>query len=474
MSDMSLNFLPLSGGNLSVEIAAQIRRMLDSGTLNKGDKLPATRVLARELDVARGTVVAALDSLIAEGFLVTKRGSGTFVSEDWVPATPLVPERTQIPPRLFSIKPDVDVSPRGVLNFQTCRPSMEVFPQTAWRRAAADAASRLPSADYGDPQGELELRIAIAAYLCRARGLDVNADEIIITNGAVQAMHVLGQIYLDGDSAIAFEDPGYPLARQTFGMTGAKIQDIPIDEEGFCVDALSLQRERAKLIYVTPSHQFPTGVRLSLARRQALLDWAVTQNALILEDDYDGEFRYDIAPLPPMAAMNTNGYVVYFGTFSKTMFPSLRVGYAAGPKELIQEMAAYRAVTDYQTNSQTQLALASFIESGEFEKHVHRMRRVYSKKRKRLRDVIAQTQMPATLSGIDSGLNALLRLDADVSATQLADRARLKGIEFTPLSRYAHTRFASDDALVLGYGALSEAEIETGVTKLAAIMAEFF
>jgi len=472
MAGMILNFVPLSGNNLAAEITGQIRHMLETGSLNRGDKLPSTRVLARDLDVARGTVVAALDTLIAEGFLVTRRGSGTYVSEACIPVAPQTAIRKQTPSWLFSIEPDLDQGAAGALNFQVCRPSLVAFPQNAWRRAAADAASRLPSADYGDPQGELELRIAIAAYLCRGRGLDVNADEIIITNGAVQAMHIISRLYLDRDSAVAFEDPGYPLARQTFGMTGASILPIPIDEDGLRVDQLPGDAKRVKFVYVTPSHQFPTGERLSLSRRQELLEWATQNDVLILEDDYDGEFRYDVAPLPPLAAMSTNGFVVYFGTFSKTMFPSLRIGFAVGPKQLIKEMAACRAVSDYQTNSLTQLALTSFIENGEFEKHVHRMRRLYAKKRKRLREVMNETNLAGDLTGTDSGLNALIRLRTDISATQISLRSRLRGIEVTPISRFAKGASVQDNALVLGYGALSEDEIEHGVSTLAAVIDE--
>ena len=319
-------------------------------------------------------------------------------SEGWGPAVSSPLPNNRLPESLKTVIPDVDEPFVGELNFQACRPSLEAFPQKAWRRAAADAASRLPKSDYGDPQGELELRIAIAAYLCRARGLDVNAEEIIITNGAIQAMFLIANLYLSPEATVAFEDPGYPLARQTFEMTGAKILATPVDEQGLCVDKLPRDGGNIKFVYVTPSHQFPSGARMSIQRRQQLLEWAKRNNALILEDDYDGEFRYDIAPLPPMAAMSASGFVIYMGTFSKTLFPSLRLGFAAGPKALIKEMISYRAVTDYQTNSLTQLTLASFIESGEFEKHVHRMRRIYAKKRLCLRNAIVNTKFSGSVN----------------------------------------------------------------------------
>jgi GntR family transcriptional regulator/MocR family aminotransferase len=465
-----LNFSALRGDNIAVEITAQLRHMLDSGVLCAGDKLPSSRTLAADLGVARGTVVAALDTLIAEGFLIARRGSGTFVSRACNGTSPRTVSRTKPPPRIKTVLPDIDAAFAGALNFQACRPSLEAFPQSAWRRATAHAASRLPRSDYGDPQGELELRIAIAAYLCRARGLDVNADEIIVTNGAIQAMHVVSNLYLAKGSGAAFEDPGYPLARQAIAMTGARIHAIGVDQDGMRVADLPADGGDLRIVYVTPSHQFPTGQRLSLSRRQDLLDWACRNDVLILEDDYDGEFRYDIAPLPPMASMCVSGLVAYFGTFSKTMFPSLRLGFAAGEKFLIRDMAAYRAVTDYQTNSLAQLALATFIENGEFEKHVHRMRRLYAKKRQCLRSAIDDSRLDGVLTGTDSGINALIRLNTDIPASNIANRARLKGIYVTPIARYNLTATFPDNALIFGYGAVSEQQIVAGIDKLAAII----
>lgn len=470
MAKMSLNFIPLAGENLSLDITKQIRRMLDLGSLRPGDKLPSTRELARELSVARGTVLTAMETLIAEGFLVTKAGSGTYVSSECTPTSIEPLQKLPPPKRVLSIKPDIDSKFSGALNFNACRPSMDAFPQNAWRKAASDAASRLPESDYGEPRGELALRVAIAAYLRRARGLDVNANEIIVTNGAMQAMGVVAKLYLTDQSAVAFENPGYPLARQCFAMTGAEVLPVSVDDDGLRVVDLPEKGGNIRLVYVTPSHQFPTGQRLSLKRRQQLLDWAMRNDVLILEDDYDGEYRYDIAPLPPMAAMNVSGHVMYFGTFSKTMFPSLRIGFAAGPEDLINEMATYRKVDDYQTNSLAQLALANFIETGQFEKHVQRMRRIYAKKRHRLRDVIAECKFPGVLTGTDSGLNALIRIDARTNATNIANRARLANICIAPVARYDFTGKLNDDALVFGYGAPTENQIEEGVLKLAEII----
>ncbi len=467
MPSMSLNFEPLDEANLSADISRQIRGMLAAGALCSGNKLPSTRTLARELQVSRGTVVTALETLIAEGFLESRTGSGTFVANGCRFERESVPKTKLREFVLNVIKPDTDATFDGALNFQACRPSLEAFPKMAWRRAAADAASRLPSADYGDPQGELELRIAVASYLCRARGLDVNPGQIIVTNGALHAMHLLAGVYLQSGDEVVFEDPGYPLARQTFATSGATIVPVPVDQHGLIVDYLPPHGHSVKCIYVTPSHQFPTGERLSLTRRHQLIRWAQKYNAIIVEDDYDGEFRYDVAPLPPMAAMTSDGSILYCGTFSKTLFPSLRLGFAAGPEALIRAMTQYRALADYQTNSQMQLTLANFINSGQFEKHIYRMRRIYAHKREILGDAIRASNMRGKLTGTDSGLNALVQLDTDLSATNIADRARLSDVCVSSIARYAVSPRVKDSSLILGYAALSEANIIEGVNRIS-------
>lgn len=443
--------------------------MILNGDLKSGEQLPSTRDLASDLHISRGTAVTALELLIAEGLLVARQGSGTFISDDCVLDSPVLTQAKLLPARRLKVKPDIDPAFSGPLNFQACRPSTEAFPQIAWRQAAAYAASRMPTSEYGDPRGELELRIAISSYLRRTRGFKADPDEIIITNGAIQAMHILARLYLTENDSVAFEDPGYPLARQVFAMTGASILPVDVDEHGLMVDALPDNGDKLKFVYVTPSHQFPTGERLSLSRRKQLLEWAAKNDVLILEDDYDGEFRYDVPPLPPMAAMSANGYVVYFGTFSKTMFPGLRLGFAVAPSELIAEMAAYRSTTDYQTNALTQLALARFIDKGDFEKHVQRMRRIYAKKRACLSQAIQSSKLPGKLTGTDSGINAMIKLDPGLRASEISQRALKAGVNVTPIDRYRYNN-TLDDALVLGYGGLSTEQIQTGIDTLAHVI----
>jgi GntR family transcriptional regulator/MocR family aminotransferase len=266
------------------------------------------------------------------------------------------------------------------------------------------------------------------------------------------------------------ENPGYPLGRQVLAGHGATIHDAAVDADGMLTDQLPTGAPSVQLAYLTPSHQFPTGGRLSLQRRRELLDWACEQRVLLLEDDYDGEFRYDMAPLPPMIAMAPCGHVLYLGTFSKTLFPSLRIGYAAGDRRIVQRLSALRVATDYQTNTIMQRALARFIASGQFERHVQKMRRFYARKRKRLQTAVETSGVPGRLVGMQSGLDALLQLDSALSATSVADRASLQGVKVVPIARYAGQRGVADNALVLGYAALSDEQITRGIEILAQIL----
>ena len=347
---------------------------------------------------------------------------------------------------------------------------MEAFPQAAWRKAVTAAASSLPTPDYGDPRGELRLRIALCGYLRRARSLYLSPQEIMITNGAASGMDLLARLYLNDKSVIAFEDPGYPLGRQVFAMTGAKILPIPIDNEGMQVEHIAASEENIRLIYTTPSHQFPTGNRMSLQRRKELIEWAQKNNALIVEDDYDSEFRYDVPPLPPIASMSTNGCVAYFGTFSRTLFPALRLGYVVAPPPLISDMIALRTVLDYQTNTINQIALARFIEDGEFEKHILRMRRIYTKKRLVLNEAVKSSDVDWHLCGIDSGINGLIRIRQPFNPENFLRSAEQNDLSVTTAKHYSLATRDYDDSIVLGYSALTAEQITTGVATLASIL----
>lgn len=455
-----------SQGQLAKQIVDQIRLAIDKGTLRSGDRIAPSRKLAEELRLARGTVAQAIEQLIAEGLLETRAGSGTFVSEAATvavePTRPGIP--IEIAPHAPLQAPDIDAANEAVIDLMPCRPSLEVFPLKAWRRCMADAAGALPSSDYGDPRGSQVLRGIVAAYLRRARGMAVDAEEVIITNGAVHAMSLLARLFLSSSDTAIVENPGYPLARQVLASCGASIHFCRVDEDGIVPDDLPRSSERARLIYTTPSHQFPIGSRLSLARRYELLDWVERSDALIIEDDYDGEFRFDVPPLPPMYSMAPQR-VVYCGTFSKTMFPGLRVGFAVAPRAIVDAMADLRAVQEYAPAETVQLALSRFIADGEYERHILRMRRLYATKRKIVTEGLNQDATRVT--GLESGLSALIEIERNIDARKLSEQLLTKGIAIPPLARYDFVGNLGRNALVLGYAEAPASKLSMAVETLA-------
>lgn len=444
-------------GDLSRQLAACVRGAIVEGKLVRGDRLPASRTLARELSLARGTVTTALEGLLAEGLLEARIGSGTYVACD---ARHVGRPQSFHPTRTYdfareAIPPDIDAPVRARIDLRPCRPSLEAFPLNTWRRCLSAAASAVPSSDYDDAQGTLELREAIAEYLRRARGLMTSSDRIVITNGAVHAMHLLARIFLNETQSVVVETPGFPLARQALGSTGARIRCCGVDEAGIIVEDIATNIDAPTLVYVTPSHQFPIGSRLSLPRRTRLLEWAERTGGLIVEDDYDGEFRYDVSPLAPLAALSAQ-HVVYCGTFSKTMFPGLRLGFAVAPEPIAQAMTKTRAISEYAPPRVTQRALATFIDSGSYERHIHKMRRVYAAKRKA---VVEGLGNHARLVGIESGLSALVELPPANDAQEVSRALEKQGILVPSLARYAFDNKPISNALVFGYAQPSLEEL---------------
>ncbi len=458
-------------GSLSKQLADQVRERIEAGELVSGDRIPPTRQLAKDLGIARGTVTTAIEMLLAEGILEARIGSGTFVAADAGKAT--ARPRNQGPANVdFLVNPielDVDKKARSSVDLRPCRPSLETFPLNVWRRCVSQAASAVPESDYGDPLGNAHLRREIAAYLRRARGMQVQATQIIITNGAVHAMHLIACLLLGPNRSVVFEDPGYPLARQVFSRTGAEMVFAPIDDHGMRLDRLDDASQPTSLVYVTPSHQFPVGSRLSLGRRAELLSWAETNGALIVEDDYDGEFRYDVPPLTPMAAMAPH-QVVYCGTFSKTMFPGLRIGFAVADRSIIEAMACLRGVAEYAPNEPLQIALSKFISKGEYERHIFRTRRHYAAKRKSVADQLAPR---AKLAGLDSGLSGLIELPSAIPAKEISSRLREEGILIPDVGRYVAEEGQARNALVCGYAEPSLTKLEKGMRAINAQIARY-
>ncbi len=456
--------LESADGALWKQLAGRIRNAIQGGALGSGDRLPSSRILARDLGVARGTVTAALEVLLAEGLLESRAGSGIYVTAEGALLGSSKPasRRNFVKIRRLPVEPDTDPLLNCQIDFRPCRPSLEAFPTQVWSRCLSLAGSGRPQTDYPDAAGDPLFRQAIADYLRRARGLNVGQEEIIVTNGAVNAMHLLSELFLEKGSKVVVENPGYPLAWQTFRLSGATITPCAVDDDGLIVERLPVKTGNVRLVYVTPSHQFPTGSRLSLARRQELIRWAEEKGALVVEDDYDGEFRYDVPPLPPMAAM-PNNCVVYCGTFSKSLFPGLRLGFACGPKHLIRAMAQRRTLTEYAPNTVLQTALRFFVNDGHFERHIQRMRRLYSLKREAVAATVGEFPDVAELCGLESGLSAMIRLRSKKKASAVADAARKIGIWIPSVARYAVGSRTPDDALIAGYAEPSVEAITSGL-----------
>jgi len=453
---------------LHEQLAAQFRRAILDGRLAAGARLPATRALAAATGVSRNVALATYDELFAEGYIEGRHGSGTYVAGDLqamsgraIPAPSGTPRWLRPLPDL----PPADPEQPGTIDFRLGEPTTNQLPADAWRRVWQAVATEPVPTGYGDPAGEPLLREAIASYVRRSRGVICDASDVVVTSGAIQALDLVARATLLPGDSVGFENPGYPVARAVLVASGARIVPIGVDDDGLRVDLLSASRPAPLLTYVTPSHQYPLGVRMSLARRMALLEWALEADALVIEDDYDSEYRYDGPPLPALAGLDQAGRVAYVGTFSKLLAPSLRVGYLIGPAPLRDRVVRMKRLVDHHTAWPLQRALAAFIADGNLDRHVRRMRRVYAGKRAALADALAPIADRVTLRGLEAGLHVFLELDPALDAETTRQRARERGVVVSTLAGYADGG-TPPNGLLLGYGGLEIPEIVTGATIL--------
>ncbi len=472
--DLPLRLDRASGEPLQRQLVEQLRAAMLGGALSAGARLPSTRALARELGVSRNLVVAAYDELYADGYVEGRHGSGTYVARD----LPVLPRPTQPPIRasfrwLRAAEPPelpTGDGPACAIAFRLGQPSVQPLPLDVWRSVWRAVTDRLPPSEYAPPGGDPELRLAVARYLGRARGLPCRAEDVVITAGAIQAIDLIAQTALRPGDPVGFEEPGYPAARAVLAARGATIVPIPVDDDGLRVDQLPRGQAAPLLVYVTPSHQYPLGARLSFPRRLALLEWAREHDSLIVEDDYDSEIRFDAPPLPALAALADGGPVAYIGTFSKLLSPALRIGYVVAPPPLRQRLERLKRLTDYHTSWPVQRALAAFVGSGHLERHVRRMRREYARKRAALAGALAPVAHLARPVGLEAGLHCCLLLRPDLDPVEVAARARERGVGITTLAGYA-VRPPEQPGVLLGYGGLSLADVERGARILADVIA---
>ncbi len=458
--------------SLQIQLTEQLRRAILDGRLVAGMRLPSTRTLAAEAGVSRNVALAAYDELFAEGYVEGRHGSGTYVTGD-LPSLPrpALPAPSGSPRwlRQRPLPPAAEVEYPGAIEFRLGRSFTTQLPADVWRRVWNDVSGQLPPSDYGPPAGDPELRAAIAGYLRRSRGVACGADDVIVTAGAVQAIDLIARATLAPGDAVGFEDPGYRITRQVLEARGATLVPVPVDQDGLRVDQLPAGDDAPMFVYVTPSHQYPLGARMPVGRRVALIEWAQANDGLIVEDDYDSEFRFDAPPLPALAGIDETGRVAYIGTFSKVLSPALRVGYVVAPQPLRERIERFKRLSDYHTPWPLQRALAAFITQGHLERHIRRMRRHYGEKRAALRDALAPVSHLAQLRGLEAGLHVFLELDRSIDPRQVELRAREQGVIVSTLDGY-FLGPATQQGLLLGYGGLELPDIVRGAEVLVEVL----
>jgi GntR family transcriptional regulator/MocR family aminotransferase len=471
-------FIERGTRTLQEQIYHGIRESIRAGLVSAGRRLPSTRSLAADLGVSRTTALLALEQLRAEGYIIARPGSGTFIAPR-LPESPVVAvaagdkpiarppfsRRGQLLSRMQAPDRRAATAPRA---FRLGTPALDLFPWRLWSQITREclrdrAVSHL---DYSPLAGLRSLREAIAEQM-QARGTRCDPDQVQVVAGAQRGMDLIARMLLDPGDAVLMEDPGYTGARGAWLAAGASVIPLPVDGDGMVV--AHARATDARLAYVTPSCQFPLGVSLSLARRQALLDWARRSQAWIVEDDYDCDLRFDHQPLPCLHALDPDGRVIYVGTFSKTLFPALRLGFLIVPRDLQSGFIAARLATELHPPVLEQRVLATFIQRGHYERHLRRMQASYSERLDALARGIARSGAPLTLRPVRAGMHAVVEL-AGPSAERVHAAAAAMGVESMPLSSYYFGGGRAPNALFLGFGAVSPAAIRSAVTRLARVI----
>ena len=440
--------VPLHG-----QLERELRQAIRAGRLTAGTVLPSTRALAAQHALSRGVVVEAYEQLIAEGYLVSQPGGATRVSNANVGPAPAATSRTEA--STFRI------------NFGYGRPDVTQFPRHTWLRSLRRVLNETPSErlSYLDQRGAPEARQALAAYLNRVRGTAADPERMVICNGFAQGFGLIARALKSaGATTIALEDPGQIEARDTAVLYGLRTVPVPVDESGIVVEALA--RTRADAVLVTPAHQFPTGAVLSADRRAELVRWATEGHHLVIEDDYDAEYRYDREPIGSVQGLAPE-QVVYAGTASKTLAPGLRLGWLVVPSHLIAGLSVIKEATDRGSPSLEQLAFADFIQHGEFDHHLRRMRPVYRARRDFLLRALHRRLPELRPTGASAGLHVTAWLPADISEAELIQRVAARGVGIYGLAQYHAAHGPGTEGLVFGYGTVSEAEIDEGVRIVA-------
>lgn len=471
---------------LSTQLYEQVRHAIADGRLQAGDPIGPSRQVAGELGVARHTVTTAYGRLTAEGFLTGRAGGGSVVATTAPPATVRPRRATMLGPAPRwagrAPRPLLDES-QIRFDMRPGRPDPSIFPFDPWRRELARVGgAAVPDAE--QLVGIAPLRRSIAQWVARTRSIVADEQTIVVTTGSQHAIDAVCRVVLAPGDVVAVEDPGFVHLRPLFHALGARVVPVEVDAGGLAVDRLP---QRARMVFVTPSHQYPLGVTMTLERRRALLAWAARSRAAIIEDDFESEFRYSDRPLEPLQRLDDNGNVIYVGSFWKTMSPAVRIGFAVVPTSLVDPVGALLDATDCVPSPTIQLALSRLIDSGELDRHLRRARRIYQARHRVLIDALDQARSGALSESLtplpsNSGLHLTVKLVAGADESTVIDEALRRGVAISGLTRHYHnpasdgyqrsTRVNAPAGLVMGFGAIAEARLPAAIEIIAATIAD--
>ena len=461
---------PSSPKSLTGQLYDQLRQAIAQGRLRPGDRLTPTRQLAAELGVSRHTVTTAYSRLVAEGHAEGRAGGGSVVAAVAVAQPPLArPADVLRPARRFAhLTPFMaSAGVRFRFDLRPGQPDPRLFPAVAWRRQMA-AALGAQYPEYGDPAGARGLRRAIAGWIARSRSVRASEETVVVTSGAQHAIDLVSRILLEPGDTVAVEEPGYEPVGQLAATLGAHVCTVPVDGEGLMVDRLP---PSARIVYVTPSHQFPLGMAMSMPRRRALLHWAQLHDAAIIEDDYDTEFRYVDRPLEPLQALDDAGRVIYVGSFSKSFSPAVRLGFAVVPPSLVEPITSLRQLIDWHPPIAMQTALGTFIEDGLLDQHLRRGRRAYTERRQLLIETLnGPLARYVTVGQAHAGLHVTTFLHPALNEDAVRLSASSQGIATMGL-QHAYRASPARSGLLLGFGAISTPALPVALRALERIMA---
>ena len=485
--------LSLDGaGPLYAQVFRALRESIVQGRLAAGERLPSSRALARDAALSRNTILQAYERLIEEGYAVAREGAGTFVVDEPPDAggfdrnaSPADPVRAARPARLSSQAERLLAAwgphrpswrferPRLRYDFRYGEPRYEDFPLPTWSRLLEASARSISRDDlgYGDPAGDARLRAALASYLTRSRGVQCEPDDVLVVHGTQQAIDLAARVLVDPGQCVAIEEPGYRGFQIAFDTVGAEIRPAAVDAQGLDVDALGSD---VSLVCLTPSHQFPTGAVLPMERRLRLLEWAERVDAYLLEDDYDSEYNFEGPPVESLQGLDRTGRVIYTGTLSKVMFPSLRIGFVVPPRELLPAFRAAKVMADTGGSGIEQRAMAAFIEEGHFDAHLRRSRTRNARRREVLLETLRETLGDRVrITGANAGLHVMLWLRDRTRDEVPAIRRRAREHEVGVYPADPTFLQPPDDAVILlGYGALDDDSIREGIRRLAVVLDE--